>query len=77
MREILSCQRAQRPGFNGQIHNSKYNRNQSMFTQASIVALGLFLIVRGTTTGDYTSVVLGVLVAAFASCTLYRLKTGK
>jgi hypothetical protein len=48
-----------------------------MFTQAFIVAMGLFLIVRGTTAGDYTSVVLGVLVAAFASSTLYRLKTGK
>jgi hypothetical protein len=48
-----------------------------MFTQVAIVALGVFLIIRGTVSGDYVAIGLGVLIAAFAASTLYKLKTGR
>lgn len=48
-----------------------------MFTQVAIIVLGVFLIIRGATSGDFIAIGLGVLVAAFASSTLYKLKTGR
>ena len=48
-----------------------------MFSQIAIVIIGLFLILMGVRDGDYINVGLGVMVAAFAGTTLYKLKIGK
>jgi hypothetical protein len=48
-----------------------------VFSQVAIVIIGLFLIVVGIRDGDYLNIGLGVMVAAFAGTTLYKLKTGE
>lgn len=48
-----------------------------MLSQVAIVIIGLFLLVMGIRDGDYLNVGLGVMVAAFAGTTLYKLKTGQ
>lgn len=48
-----------------------------MISQVFIIALGLFLIGKGLVVPDYLNIALGVLIVAFASSTLYRLKVGK
>jgi hypothetical protein len=48
-----------------------------VFSQIAIVLLGLFLIAMGFREGDYINVGSGILVAAFAASTLYKLKYGK
>ena len=48
-----------------------------MFSQVAIVPIGLFLVVVGLASGDYLNVGLGLMVAAFAGTTLYKLRSGK
>ena len=47
-----------------------------MFSQLAIVVLSIFLIAMGLREGDYLNVGIGILVGAFATVTLYKLKTG-
>ncbi len=48
-----------------------------MFSQAAIVVIGLFLVIVGLGKGDYLNLGLGLMVAAFAASTLYKLRSGK
>lgn len=48
-----------------------------MFSQAGIIAIGLFLVVMGVREADYLNVGLGLMVAAFAASTIYKLRSGK
>ena len=46
-----------------------------MFSQVAIVVLGIFLVAMGLRDGNYLNVGVGILVAAFAISTLYKLKS--
>ena len=48
-----------------------------MFSQVAIVVLGVFLVAMGLRDDNYLNVGVGILVAAFAISTLYKLKSGK
>ena len=51
--------------------------SDQMFSQVAIVVLGIFLVAMGLRDGNYLNVGVGILVAAFAVSTLYKLKSGK
>jgi hypothetical protein len=51
--------------------------SDQMFSQVAIVVLGIFLVAMGLRDVNYLNVGVGILVAAFAISTLYKLKSGK